>query len=103
MDEVRLWAGTALNTTQLDAEDLSTAPASPNFRYTFATDASNIGSTSGNNGTPTNGVFLCGDNLAYGPPLTAFESDHAFPMTWDGVGAISITTIPGASNILWTG
>ncbi len=96
-----MWTGTALNTTQLDAETLASAPATPNFRYTFASDATNTGSTSGNDGTPNNGVFLCGDNLDYGPPFVAAEADHAFPMTWNGSSEITVAAL--TSNRFWTG
>ncbi len=91
IDELRMWTGTALTTTQLDAEDLSSAPATPNLRYAFATDASNTGSTSGNNGSASGDATLVGGDLAYGPPLI---TNNLHP-SWNGTDAITFSASGG--------
>ena len=98
LDEVRMWVGTAMTTAQLDAETLTTNAVAADFRYTFATDASNSGSVVGNNGTIAGNVRLCSGDLTYGSPLGAVAA--SFP-TYDG--SASFATSSSAANGLSAG
>ena len=97
LDEVRMWAGTALTTAQLDAETLSSNPVAADFRYTFASDASNSGGISGNNGTVAGDVTLCSGDLTYGSPLGSITTTRP---TYDGSTAI---TFAGSSTPMLCG
>ncbi len=98
LDEVRMWVGTALNTTQIDAETLSSSPASPNFQYTFATNANNTGSTSGNDGTPTSEILLVGGNLAFGPPMLSHAAGNR--AVYNGTTTITLDISIGSEYLV---
>jgi hypothetical protein len=66
IDEIRLWAGTALSFAQVQAHTLAAVPTNPNIRYEFKGVGTNTGATAGNHCAPgadavfTSGVYRYG-------------------------------------------
>lgn len=115
VDEVRLWAGTALTSAQIAQETLSAAPATPNLRYQFNSNGTNTGSTAGHDLTVGANVVYCSDDLRFGDPRVFLGAGRptydavAQTITYDGsddrgrATGSALQLITGDCAVLWGG
>lgn len=101
VEEIRMWTGTVLSPAQINAETLSSSPASPNFRYTFDGSATNSGGTAGNDGTVDASIVSVGNHSGYGAPLGAY-TPNGLP-TYDSVNHKATFSATGSGNALTAG
>lgn len=99
IDEVRVWAGTALSSAQIAAETLTANAVAPPLRWQFNGDATNIGTTAGFNGTAASGIAYSSDDLRWGPtwifsatacPTLATNAAGFKVLRFDGVNDSSV-------------